>query len=352
MDFIPLKRLLVNLSGDMLPGGVVCVFRDGKHVFEFHTGYADEENGIELTGDELYSAYSMTKPLTAVCALIAVERGLMRLDTPLEALLPDFVSLSVAEAYASGQTLRPCRIKPTIAHLLTMSAGFGESMNELGRGDTFSAVSSLARKPLLFEPGEHWVYGLCYEVLGAALESCFGMKLRSIFKREIFDRCSMNRSCFLSEINDYNRIVPMYRAVHQTYEPMALDLTYAPNKDYDSGGAGLVTSAEDYERFLIALTQNRLISTDSLALIIKNRLTGEMLRDFNWPQTSGYGYGLGVRTPLPGRTRDFGWGGAAGAYWLYDDELHAGMCFFTNVLNANEAVLYPALRKAFYDSFV
>ena len=81
----------------------------------------------------------------------------------------------------------------------------------------------------------------------------------------------------------------------------------------------------------------------------QDRLVGVMRTDFNWPQTRGYGYGLGIRVPLAGGAdTDYGWGGAAGAYCLMDFELDASLCFFTNVLGADEVYLYSLLRDSFY----
>ena len=348
MDFSHLKGALDALVGERLPGAVVCVSMQGRPAFACSAGFCDEENEIEAGIDTRYSAYSMTKPLTAVLALRAAERGRLDLNAPINEYLKEFSSPFLLINDASGKRVVPCPKKPTVFHLLTMSAGFGEDMRLLGRAPTRQAVSALADQPLLFLPGTRWLYGLSYEVLGAVLEEVYGQTLRDIFRREIFVPCGMKDSCFLSEISDYSSIAPLYRAAGSAYSASALDFTYAPHPHYDSAGAGLVSTAADYDRFLRALMLGRLLNEKSLSLMKRDTLSGDMRRDFNWPQTRGYGYGLGIRVPYEPELRDFGWGGAAGAYSLMDFELDASLCFFTNVFGADETVLYPLLREAFY----
>ena len=115
-----------------------------------------------------------------------------------------------------------------------------------------------------------------------------------------------------------------------------------------------MTTAADYRRFLDALMGGRLIGKKSLESMKTDRLSGAAMRaDFNWPQTRGYGYGLGLRVPLPGSGyTDWGWGGAAGAYCLMDFDKNASLCFFTNVLGADETKLYPLLRDLFTEALL
>ena len=349
MKFPNLKAALDALAGERLPGASLCVSINDEPAFACSAGFSDEENGIETGTDTRYSAYSMTKLLTAVAVLKAAEQGKLELDAQIGDYLRGFHSFTVLLNDERGRRIVDCDVPPHVRHLLTMSAGFGEDMRQLGCAPTREAVSALAEQPLFFEPGTHWLYGLCYEVLGAVLEETYGQKLREIFRTEIFVPCGMTDSCFLSEIRDYSTIAPTYKAIGGSYVACALDKTYAPHPEYDSAGAGLVSTAADYDRFLRALMHGRLVSEKSLALMKRDSLTADMRRDFNWPQTRGYGYGLGIRVPRPNSgLRDYGWGGAAGAYSLMDFELDASLSFFTNVTGADETFLYPLLHDAFY----
>ena len=349
MDFVHLKNGSDSLLDGMLPGGALSVSIHDRPAFEYGAGFSDEENGIEAGGDTLYSAYSMTKPLTACLTLRAFEQGRLDLDAPLNEYLKEFKKYRLLVVDAGGKRVIPYEGSPTVRQLLNMSAGFGEDMALVGSAPTREAISALAHEPLLFDCGTRWVYGLCYEVLGAVLEEVCGGKLRDIFRREIFEPCGMKDSCFLSEIRDLSSIAPVYREKSGSYVSAPLDRTYAPHPGYDSAGAGLVTSAVEYDRFLRALMHGRLLKAGTLALMKRDTLNDAMRRDFNWPQTQGYGYGLGIRVPPAGSgLNDYGWGGAAGAYCLMDFERDVSLCFFTNVLGADEAVLYPLLREAFY----
>ena len=115
----------------------------------------------------------------------------------------------------------------------------------------------------------------------------------------------------------------------------------------DSGGAGLVTSAQDYIRFLDALQGGRIVSKANFTQMCARSINDVQQRDFNWPQMKGYSYGLGLRVPLAGSgLSDVGWGGAAGAYALMEPASSVSMCFFTSVLGTDEVYLYSSLRDA------
>lgn len=347
MDFSPLKELLDALTISRLPCADVRVMRKGQMLFEYTVGLADVENELPLQGDARFCAYSLTKLLTSACTLCALEEGLLTLETELCELMPEFSGMQVLEADASGRHLRPAREKISIRQLLTMSAGFGADMRLLAAGDTQTAARALARQPLLFEPGTRWLYGLCYEVLGAVLERVYGMRLRDVFRLKIYEKAGMHDSCLLSEVRDLSGITPLCRVCEDSYVPMAFDMTYAPNASYDSGSAGLVTSAQDYIRFLDALQGGRIVSKAGFIQMCARSLNDVQQRDFNWPQMKGYSYGLGLRVPLVGSgLSDVGWGGAAGAYALIEPASGVSMCFFTSVLGTDEVYLYSALRDA------
>ena len=354
MDFSRLKAALEGLTGEMLPGFSLCASVDQRPAFSVSAGFSDEENGIEAALDTRYSAYSMTKPISACVALMASEQGKLDLNAPVSAYLEEFTDYTLLIADERGKRVVKAPREPRVIELLSMSAGFGDNMALLGCAPTRQAVSCLRDQPLLFESGTRWLYGLCYEVLGAVLEEAYGLKLNEIFRCAVFEPCGMGDSCFLSEVKDYSLLAPVYRAAGAGYESAPLDLTYAPHPSYYSAGAGLVTTAADYRRFLDALMGGRLIGKKSLESMKTDRLSGATMRaDFNWPQTRGYGYGLGLRAPLPGSGyTDWGWGGAAGAYCLMDFDKNASLCFFTNVLGADETKLYPLLRDLFTEALL
>ena len=127
-------------------------------------------------------------------------------------------------------------------------------------------------------------------------------------------------------------------------------------------GAGLTTSVEDYSLFASALANGgkgangeRIISENTIQLMRKNQLNENQMKNFNWPQLKGYGYGLGVRTLLNaanagsnGSFGEFGWGGAAGATVLIDPDLKLSMFYTHHMLNPQEEYYQPRLRNVLY----
>ena len=351
MDFSPLRTFLEEACDSRLPGADVRVYRNGSELFSFHTGYSDAENEIPVEGGEVWPAYSLTKLMTCTCAMMAQEEGLLKLDTPLKAYLPEFSRMQVSELTPQGRIVRPSKNDILIEHLFTMTAGFGPDMNLLPHEETLSAVCALSKQPLLCDPGSHWLYGLSHDVLGAVLEVICGLPLRRVFEKRLYAPLGLRSTRFLSEVRDLSLLAPLYRAQGDSYKAISYDMTYAPSSLYDSGGAGIVTSAGDYIRFLDALCTGKLLDHESLTCMCRDRLNADMRRDFCWPQLNGYGYGLGLRVPPEGsRLMDAGWGGAAGGYALMDIHRQVSMCFFTNVLGADEKYLYSGLRDALYRS--
>ena len=135
-------------------------------------------------------------------------------------------------------------------------------------------------------------------------------------------------------------------------------------EEYDSGGAGIITTAEDYVRFAAALAakgmglnQNRILSPATVELLKENQLTASQLPYLNWAQLRGYGYGLGVRTMMDraaggslGPVGEFGWGGAAGATVLIDTERNLAAFYSHHMLNPQEEYYQPRFRNVLYAS--
>ena len=132
--------------------------------------------------------------------------------------------------------------------------------------------------------------------------------------------------------------------------------------EYDSGGAGIITSVSDYGRFANALanggigaTGERILSKYAINLLRQNQLKESQMENFNWSQLSGYGYGLGVRTMINqasggsmSQTGEFGWGGAAGASIYVDPDINLGVFYAHHMLNQQESYYQPRLRNVIY----
>ena len=134
--------------------------------------------------------------------------------------------------------------------------------------------------------------------------------------------------------------------------------------EYDSGGAGITTTVEDYGKFCAALAGGgrgingeRILMADTVERMRRNQLTETQQKDFSWPQLKGCGYGLGVRTLIDPtaagvecEAEEFGWGGAAGASAYIDIKNGVALFYAHHMLNPQEEYYQPRIRKALYDS--
>ena len=262
--------------------------------------------------------------------------------------------MSVTETLPGGvKRLRPAKREIELRDLFTMTAGFGYELNALYDAPTREVVRSYAQRPLLFDPGEHWNYSLCHDVLGAVIEVIAGKRLADAMGEMIFEPLGMGDTCFLSRVGSYARIAPLYEP--KTLRILPLDMRFTPGPGYDSGGAGIVTSTRDYSKFCAALVNGGLLSAHTVTLMTCNHLNEAAQRDFNWPQVRGYGYGLGVRTLIdpvkggsPSPIGEFGWGGISGAYSLMDRQNGLSAVFMTHVPGISEVFLFPRLRNVLY----
>ena len=309
-----------------VPGYDVTLCHRGKCIYRRQAGYADVERRILVRGDERYNLYSCSKPVTVTAAMMLYEKGLFQLDDPLSAYLPEFEHMTVR----TQDGVVPARTPITLRHLFTMQAGFNYDVHAPaleqarrdtdGRCPTREAIGYLARQPLDFEPGTRYGYSLCHDVLAAVVEVITGERYEDYVRRAIFAPLGMARSSFLIDDTERAALTTQYR-----YDPQrgcAVDCgkgnPYQLGSQYAAGGAGLVSTAEDYIRFLEALRTDALFERpETLKLMITDQLSDSSRKTYGF--NAHHGYGLGLRCPYKGmKATDFGWDGAAGAFALVD----------------------------------
>ncbi len=323
-----------------IPGFDLIVYQNGQCVLRYMGGYADPENRIPMKGKEKYHIYSCSKLFTCVAAMQLWEKGLLSLEDNLSDYMPAFRDMTVKTETGIQKAKNPIKIH----HLFEMTAGMNydlqtpalrEYYKECGGScPTVELVNQLAKTPLLFEPGEGWYYSLCHDVLAALVEVLSGQKFEDYVKEHIFVPLGMEHSDFLHPMEDWEGFARQYRYDDKTkqYQPWR-ENTYRPGREYASGGAGCVSTVEDYIKFLEALRIGDVIlKKDTIALMATDRLT-EQQRSMYTYGTSSIGYGLGMRTPRqdPGYT-EFGWGGAAGAFASVDPVNHITIYYGQHVL--------------------
>lgn len=381
MDFEKLKSFMDSLTDWGIPGNSAVVYKDGKKVFEYCSGYSDLENKIPMTADDLIYIYSCSKIATVTAVLQLYERGRFLLDDPLYEYIPEFKDMYLASGEKAKKSI-------TLRHLFTMTAGLTYNTETAafdkarkitnGRMDTLSVIRCLAEDPLVFEPGEHWNYSLCHDVLAAVVEVISGKPFSEYVKENIFDALDMNSSYYHLKSEDKNRLSKQYiYDTDDTKTIVRLENSRAGNgvvrdsgrgnalvfgEEYDSGGAGVISTVNDCVKLAAALANkgtglngNRILAPGTIELLKTNQLNDTQMKDFKWPQMTGYGYGLGVKTMMDravsgsnGSFGEFGWDGAAGADMFMDSDLNLAVFYAHHMLNPQEAYYQPRMRNIIY----
>lgn len=381
MNFEYMKNFMDSLTEWIIPGNSVVIYKDGKKVFEYSSGYSDLEKKIKKTGKEQLYIYSCSKVATVTAALQLYEQGKFLLSDPLYEYLPEFKKMYVKD----GDRIKAAENPITIRDLFTMTAGLSYATNTPafekarkltdGKMDTRTVIKCLAEEPLLFEPGARWNYSLCHDVLAVLAEVVSGMRFSEYMKKHIFEPLDMNNSYYhapndviispqyIYEIQDTKNIVELQQKEHTTgvvKRAYGNELVFGEN--YDSGGAGIITTVDDYAKFAAALANsgtglnnNRILSSATVKLMKTNQLNEAQRKTMNWRRLRGYGYGLGVRTLIDkaesgsnSSIGEIGWGGAAGATIIADTEEKVALFYAHHMLNPQEEYYQPRLRNVLY----
>ncbi len=322
-----------------VPGFDIAVYKDGKPVFRHMNGYSDYENKVKMNGKERYNIYSCSKPITCTAAMQLWEKGAFSLEDKLSDYMPEFAEMTVKTADGVRRAEKPILIK----HLFEMTAGLSYNVvspflmkcreETGGRCPTRETMKYLAQEPLLFEPGERWNYSLCHDVLAALIEVLTGEKFENYVKKNIFDVVGMHDSTFLLPDEMLDTVAEQYRFENGAPKNVGKQIvTYKIGSEYASGGAGGISTVEDYMRFLEALRTNALLRPETLTLMQTDRLSAAQRETYC---TKTHGYGLGIKAPLKGSPyTDLGWGGAAGAFLAVDPERAISVYFATHLLSS------------------
>lgn len=313
------------------------VMKDGKCVYRHTNGFTDVKKQTKVTGKEKYNIYSCSKLITCVAALQLWEKGFFSLDDKLGDYMPEFEKMTVKCNDEIVLAKNPILIR----HLFTMTAGFSydcESPQIMlckaetnGKCQTRELMYYLAKEPLLFEPGDRWEYSLCHDVLAALVEVLSGVTFGEYVKQNIFDPLKMNNSTFLLDDNRLNEIVNQY-CYDEEKGVIERDkhIPFKCGSLYESGGAGCISTVEDYIKFTEALRIGDIIlKKETIDLLATNQLTEKQMRSY-WVKV--YGYGLGQRCPQNEQKFDFGWGGYSGAYYAIDRKNGITVYLGTHVL--------------------
>lgn len=376
MDFTQVDNFIVNDFPKLgIPGGDINVWYRHKQVYRRAFGWFDAENEIPMKEDAIYFLYSLSKPITCTAALILYEQEKFSLSDPVELYLPEFSEVMVKEKDKDGNIqIRTPKTKMNIFNLFNMSAGLNYELSTKYINDTVAnnpnastrdIVKAISKTPLEYNPGEGWLYSLGHDVLAALVEKISGIKFRDFVKKYIFEPLEMHDTSFeipnknprfaKQYIHDYNKHT--YHLIDQANE-----FAFTPN--YDSGGAGIISTNDDYMKFACALSnfgvgenKAQILTKKTINLMRSDALTNRNRQDFNWEVLRGYGYGLGVRTHINKEDSnslssigEFGWSGLAGSYTAIDPDNNLAIVYTQHMINNLEEIVHPKIRNLIYSS--
>ena len=366
-------------------GAVALVLRDGEVVYEQTVGWIDREAQWPMPSTAIFRIASQTKAITSTAVMMLVEEGLIALNDPVSRWIPTFAATTVAVRSDSGVTIAPARRSITIRDLLTHTSGIsygGEpyiaeryQAQELGYGEAYGwytaddsepicdKMERLGTLPFVRQPGEAWVYGYSTDVLGCVVERASGTPLDRFIRERITEPLGMADTYFYLPPEKADRLATVYA-------PDSADLAVrapegargqghyveGPRISF-AGGAGLLSTARDYARFLEMLRNGgeldgvRILSPQTVALMTTNQV-GE-LRD-----TNGLGFGLGFETVdrlgASGFSSEgnFGWSGAYGSSYEVDPSRRLVMVLMLQLVPFAGLGIRDSFETAVYQALI
>ena len=347
------------------PGIVIAIGRGAEPATFISEGrVGTEATHRAVDPDTLWRVYSMTKPVTAMAAMILIDDGKLKLDDPVSKYIPAFKDMKVLTAPDASLDSRPAARPVTIRHLMTHTAGLGYNiitkgplLKEYERLGILPAAVNLSMEgtmgkarapdlktfadrtgtlPLIADPGTKWSYSIGLDVLGRVIEVAGGMPFDAFVQTRIFDPLKMTHSYWTVPGDQLGNFVTNYTFIGERLIPLdpANASVYAQKPSFPYGGAGLVMSARDYDRFLTMLLGKgeldgvRVLKPETVALAMSNLLPegvnfgGVGQGTGGSPIAGGFGAGGSVYlTDLPGggpKAGTYGWGGAAGTIGFVD----------------------------------
>lgn len=335
-----------------IAGASILVLQDDREILYDEIGYADMEQGRMYGRDTLVRLYSMTKPITATAAMILLERGLLDLQSPVSAYLPGFRKQKVV----GKDRLKPLGREVLIKDLLSMTSGIpytdienagGRMMTELFAEidkklytDEALSTNEIANRigecPLQFQPGDAWMYGASADVLGAVIEVITGMSLGDFFKKEILAPLEMEDTDFYVPEDKMGRLAKVYEPCGEGMREVVtnnLGIRYVQRGKpaFESGGAGLVSTIDDYSRFATMLLHGgsyktrQILQPDTVAFMTAGSMMPWQQESMarQWESLCGYNYGNLMRVMerpgqayMRGSVGEYGWDGWLGAYFV------------------------------------
>lgn len=368
----------------LLPGYHFAVYKGGERVFVRSEGFADQEANIAADENTLYAIASMSKPIVTLALLTLMESTDVGLSDPVSKYLPEFSDMLVAEGGSYDTQLTPANRQITIYDLLTHTSGFTYSSDITGRGDIANAyrdleifslrssveseigdlaahTAKLSELPLVTQPGARFTYSVGIDVAGRVIEVVSGKNLREYLQDHIFIPLGMTDTDFEVDSDDEGRLARLYSPLKRTYQIPGIPKMYqktdllpdgikniGQGSAMYSGGAGLISTAADYAKFMNFLLRRSddnalLLGQDSFDLMLTDQL-GKTLGPNLMAPTMGneasnqvFSIGLGIfledeaESLIPKNYDYLGWSGAYNTHFWIDPKSQVAGIFMTQI---------------------
>lgn len=371
------------IDNNQVAGLVAVVLQDGQTVYEKALGWRDRDTSDPMRMDTIFRIASQSKALTSAAIMMLVEEGKVRLNDPVSRFIPEFAKTTVAERTDTGINIVPARRQIQIRDLLTHTSGMSygtdapiaEVYRARGLGPAAGAgwyfadknepicasIERLATLPYLSHPGEAYVYGYNTDVLGCVVERASTMSLEAFIGQRLTGPLGMVDTHFFLPRDKRARLAVVYGSGPDGRYTRADDGPRGQGAYVDgprvsfSGGAGLLSTAHDYARFLEMIRRGgvhngrRLIGTRAVGLMTTNQI-GTIRA------TNGLGYGYGFETTDRYGANDldsvgaFGWGGAYGSNYRVDPDSKLVIVLMIQLM-PNSTDLAQKFRTLVYQAF-
>lgn len=363
-----------QIAAKQLAGGVMAVLRDGQPVVFKAYGQQDIEAGTPMRTDAIFRIASMTKALTTVAVMMLYEEGRFLLKDPVSRYLPAFAKVQVAlPGGGTEKPRRPVTIHDLLTHTAGMSYGPGPAQAAytaagmtdwylVGNNETLAAwTDRMAALPLQGQPGEQFMYGYATDVLGRLVEVVSGQPLDRFIEQRITGPLRMPDTSFFLPPEKVGRLANVYGLEGGQLKLMETaarsDFVNGPRKLL-SGGAGMLSTAGDYTRFLQMLLNRgeldgvRLLAPHTVALMTADHLGGKSGGD-----ADGFGLGFWVNVKRGGFKElgsegAFGWGSAYFPQYTVDPKERLVILFMTQLRPAGNSTLHLRVRNLTYQALM
>lgn len=354
-----------SIESGSCSGANVLVIKDGKEQIYCEYGYRDLENQIAMSRDTIFRLYSQTKPVTAAAIMLLASEGRIDLASAVEDYLPEFKNGHVNQ----NGTRQNVQRKITVRDLLNMTSGisYPDAATEGGRQSeavfkelddrlytdhpmsTREFSEKMGKIDLCFEPGQEFKYGASADILGALVEVVSGESFGTFLQKNFFDPLEMKETGFYVPEKNQKRLAKVYEETKQgLVEVQTNHLGLRYNRDvapaFESGGAGLCSTLDDYSKFGQMLINDgmyqgrRIMMPQAVRFMTHGGLTpSQMVQLHNgWDWMSGYTYGNLMRvchneseTSIFASKGEYGWDGWLGTFFSNEPQHGITMIFGT-----------------------